>query len=192
MMNANDQFKDFVQRHQRPALAENAVDWGKEREQWLTYLKQLYDCVDEYLKEYVAPGQVRVERSPMELNEENIGTYTATRLKIVIGDEDITLTPIGTLLIGAKGRVDVEGSAGTSRLVLIDKNATDASSMFRVKVTAIPLRRGLRSSVPMEPTPPGPRKIEWTWKIVSRPPVMQFIELNKESFFQMLMEVSNG
>ena len=84
----------------------------------------------------------------MELNEENIGTYTATRLKVVIGDEDITLTPIGTLLIGAKGRVDVEGSARTSRLILIDKNATDASSMFRVKVTAMPSAITLIATLP--------------------------------------------
>ena len=40
--------------------------------------------------------------------------------------------------------------------------------------------------------PPSPKDIEWAWKIVSRPPAMQFIELNKETLFEMLMEVSNG
>jgi hypothetical protein len=38
----------------------------------------------------------------------------------------------------------------------------------------------------------SPKEIEWAWKIVSRPPAMQFTELNKETLFELLMEVSNG
>ncbi len=30
------------------------------------------------------------------------------------------------------------------------------------------------------------------WKIATRPPVINFIDLTKETLFEMLMEVSNG
>jgi hypothetical protein len=40
-----------------------------------------------------------------------------------IGRQEITLTPVGTLLFGSKGRVDVEGPAGRTRLVLVDQQS---------------------------------------------------------------------
>jgi hypothetical protein len=65
--------------------------------------------------------------------------------------------------------------------------------MFRVTVTTMTISPEGRSTppLPLEP-PPSIKKIEWAWKIVSRPPTMQFIELNRETFYEMLMEVSNG
>jgi hypothetical protein len=188
-MNTGSQFKDFVERQQRPASVENAFDPAKERDEWLGYLEQLYSRIADYLKEYTEDNAVAFRWSEIELNEENIGSYTAKRLTIVIGANEIVLTPIGTLLIGSKGRVDVKGSAGTSRLVLIDKKIVNPSQMVHVTVSIIP--PGGRPS-PSPKSPPSSEKIEWTWKIVSRPPVMGFIELNKETFFEMLMEVSNG
>lgn len=186
-MSTDTQFKDFVKRQQRSASVDTAVNWTKERDEWLAHLQKLYDCIGEYLDEYIKSGAIELHEATIELNEENIGAYTAKRLTIVIGPQKILLTPIGTLLIGSKGRVDVEGSAGNSRLVLINKNITHPSQMIRVTVTTIQPGRS-----PTPPPAPPPEKIEWAWKIVSRPPAMQFIDLNKETFFQMLMEVSNG
>jgi hypothetical protein len=220
-MNADAQFKDFVARQQRPASADNAPDWDRERDEWLSYLQQLYDLIAEYLDEYIKSGAIELRRSPIELNEENIGVYEAQRLTIVIGKQEILLTPIGTRLIESKGRVDVEGSAAKSRLVLVDKEITDARRMVRVTLTTIQTVSPSTFSLPLtigeigpERPPSGPRdgpevprltigevglepppsteKIEWAWKIVTRPPNMQFIELNRETFFEMLMEVSNG
>jgi hypothetical protein len=188
-MSTNAQFKDFVERQQRSASVDKTLDWINERDEWLGYLQQLYDRIAEYLDEYVKSGAIKLRESTIELNEENIGVYTAKRLAIIIGAQEILLTPIGTFLIGSRGRVDVEGSAGNSRLVLIDKNITHPRQMVRVTVTTVRPRD--RPTPPPEP-PPLPEKIEWAWTIVSRPPAMQFIELSKETFFDMLMEVSNG
>lgn len=188
-MSADTLFKDFVQRQQHPRSSDEAVDWNKERDEWLGYLQQLYERIAEYLDEYIKGGTIKLRELMIELNEENIGAYKAKRLVIAIGAQEIVFTPVGTLLIGSKGRVDVVGSAGNSRLVLIDKNLTHPRQMFRVTVTTIP--PGGSPTPSPEPTP-SPKEIEWAWKIVSRPPAMQFIELNKETFFELLMEVSNG
>ncbi len=188
-MSTDAQFKAFVEQQRRSISVDKAIDWARERAEWLDYLQQLYSRVAEYLREYTESGTITLRTSEIELNEENIGVYKATRLAIIIGAQEILLTPIGTLLIGSKGRVDVEGSAGNSRLVLIDKKITHPRQMFRTTVTVIPPGGSPQPS----PAPqPSPEKIEWAWKIVSRPPAMQFIDLNKDTFFEMLMEVSNG
>ncbi len=188
-MTADTLFKDFVQRQQQPRSGDEAIDWSKERDDWLDHLAQLYARIAEYLDEYIKGGTIKLHYATIELNEENIGAYEAKRLVIAIGAQEIVFTPVGTLLIGSKGRVDVEGSAGKSRLVLIDKNVTDPRQMIRVTVTAIPARGSPKPS-PMPAS--SPKEIEWAWKIVSRPPAMQFTQLNKETLFEMLMEVSNG
>lgn len=188
-MSAATDFRNFVERQKRPAPVYGSIDWGQERDEWLQYLRQLYNYISGYLEEFIKDGAITIRESLIEINEENIGVYQAKRLAIIIGSQEITLTPIGTLLIGSKGRVDVEGSAGSSRLVLIDKNISSPRQMFSITVTTLPA-----GGVPASPPPsrPPPEKIDWAWKIVSRPPAMQFIELNKDSFYQMLMEVSNG
>ena len=95
------------------------------------------------------------------------------------------LLPIGTLLIGSRGRVDVIGSGATqARLVLIDSKATRAADLVRVYVDL----EGKLPDVPRE----EPREIKWEWKMVTRPPERRFIELTQETFFEMIMEVANG
>ena len=181
-MSADIQFSEFVKRQQRQVAVDNAIDWNKQRDEWLDYLQQLYNNIKEYLASYIDGGEITLRESTTEINEENIGVYSAKKLTILIGVQEITLTPIGTLMIGSKGRVDVEGSAGKSRLVLIDKDVTDARSMFSVSV------RVINPDDPPEPSEPRPpKRIEWAWKIVSSPPSLKFVELYKDSFFVMLM-----
>jgi hypothetical protein len=93
------------------------------------------------------------------------------------------MTPIGTLLIGAKGRVDVVGPAGRARLVLVNSIASGPT----IRVTV---------SIGGKPEPPTaevePKEITWEWKIATSPPAIRYIELTQESLFRALMEVANG
>ncbi len=188
-MSTGAQFKDFVERQQRSASVASAVDWAKQRDEWLESLQQLYSRIAEYLDEYIKSGAITLRRSTIDLNEEDIGAYQAERLTIAIGAQEIVLTPRGTLHIGSKGRVDVEGSAGNSRLVLVNKNITDPRQMVHVTTTTV--RPGGKPT-PSRAPPALPEKIDWVWKVVSRPPIMQFLELNRDTFLEMLLEVSNG
>lgn len=171
-------FDDFVKRQQPPAGilsgAGDVVDWNKEREEWLGYLDALYAKIRLFLKEYIDDGSIRIEFDEISLIEEDIGSYSARAMKVYIGRQEIDLVPVGTLFIGLKGRVDVTGSAGRSRLLLVDKNATTPQSLF-----------GGKPGVLRQP-------IEWVWKIASTPPATRFIDLSNDTLFQLLMEVSNG
>jgi hypothetical protein len=177
-------FDDFVRRQQESAAEAENIDWNKEKEEWLAHLDALYKKIEALLSEYVSSGRIRREYKSVRLNEQHIGPYIAKKMLLTIGAQQVELLPIGTLFIGAKGRVDVVGPAGKAELLLVDKKRD--SWPPRVLVT---VRSGGKSqSVPSKP----PQKVEWEWRIVTRPPERRLTEITQDNFFQLIMEVANA
>lgn len=163
-------FFDFVSNQQPEAVgAENPVDWDKERDEWLEFLQKLYAAVEGFLKGYIEDGKIRVSYSEVLITEDDVGTYTAQEMHIFIGRKVVKLVPVGTMFIGTKGRVDIIGTNGKSRLTLAGKDTTSPRQL--IDATAVK---------------------DWVWKIVSAPPTVRFLELNEDTLFQVLMEVSDG
>jgi hypothetical protein len=179
----NAAFDEFVKSQQEPAHPE--IDWNKKRDEWLERLDELYGRIHEFLTRYVDEGQIQIESQPIDLYEENIGAYSAKQLTVKIGRKRVLFRPVGTLLIGSKGRVDVIGPRGTSvPMLLIDSKARKASDLIRVQV-------GVDGKLPEVPKR-GPGEVSWEWKMITRPPERRFIELNPETFYEMILEVANG
>jgi len=176
------EFSDFINR-QRPPVAkdEKPVDWGAEKEQWLKYLNELYQMVEAFLKEFIENGSIVFEYKRLVLSEENIGEYEVRVMVLTFGTNQIKLTPIGTLLIGTKGRVDMTGPKGTVRMILADKDSTGIKIIVRMLDANAP-------AVQEEAKP-----INWEWKVVvTNAPGMSYQKLTQDTFFNALMEVSNG
>lgn len=161
------------------------IDWEAEKNEWLQYLDILYKDVEIFLYEYVKENRISITYENMNLNEENIGQYTVREMRLAFGNNRLRLTPIGTLLIGTKGRVDMVGPRGTVRLILADKE----SAGIKVIISAQALGRG---AAPTEqPFSQEPRKIDWEWKIVvSTTPQLTYRQLTQEAFFDAIIEVS--
>jgi len=66
-----------------------------------------------FLREYIKAGTISYGFTEIELNEPDIGIYLAKRMDIKIGRQSVSLVPLGTMLIGCKGRVDAQGPAGS-------------------------------------------------------------------------------
>jgi len=177
--NGNADFGAFVKRQQTAAGDGERVDWAKERDDWLDHLKELYDKTESFLAEYIRTGEIKLSYRDIPLNEENIGSYSAPQMILKIGRQEITMTPVGTLFFNMKGRVDVVGPAGQTRLVLVDSEASGPPR----KVTV---------SIGKPKVEAAPKEIKWAWKIATSPPTIQYIELAQDSLFQALMEVANG
>lgn len=182
----NSDFDAFVKRQQSEQQKEAIFDSKQQLEQWLGYLDALYQQITAYLQTYVESGATQIEYKDKTLNEDFAGSYIAREMILKIGRATVTFTPIGTMLVGAKGRVDVQGPAGTARLVLINKLATTARSLIRVTV------RTANDPPPPPPSPEAVTQIEWVWKIATPPPEMKFIELTQEAFFNMILSVANA
>lgn len=180
---ARTDFDKFVQRKKAEEEAVTAFDPKQQLTEWFHYLETLYAKVREFLNSYIQAETARIEYREIELNEEFSGPYTVQQMFIHIGNSTITLRPIGTMLIGSKGRVDVQGPRGTVRLTLINKKIAHARQLIRVRI-----------SRPGDPPPqePEPDQIEWAWKIASPPPEMTFTDLTEDSFFDMILSVADA
>lgn len=99
------EFADFISRQVPAPPPESPPDWAAELQQWLKHLADLYALVDSALADFTAKGQIVIERREIELTEENIGHYKAPSRMIKFGTNTISMVPIGTLLIGTRGRV---------------------------------------------------------------------------------------
>lgn len=134
-------FESFVRQHQPQqddpkATLEQQVSAQEEIEQWLSYLDQLYATIRSYLETYIRAKQIEVEASTIRLFEEPLGFYESPSLLLRVGKIEIQFEPVGTFLIGTKGRVQVTGPAGSAALILVSKEARDVASMVRVRSNA--------------------------------------------------------
>ena len=169
-------FDDFVQReHEAARRAEEAsIDWQAEKDQWLYQLDKLYARVSGFLKPYIDAGQISISESDIELNEEHIGIYTAKQKTVVIGTKSITLEPLGTIMAGSRGRVDVVGPFTRAQLTLLESSS---ESMLIPSTNTRP-RSGIQRLA----------EGRWNWKIIMR----DTLDLNRDNFLKVLLEVANG
>jgi len=172
---ASTSFDVFVQREQEAARRADAasIDWQAEKNEWLFQLDSLYARVSGFLKPYIDAGQISMADSDIELTEDHLGVYPVKLRIITIGTKSITLEPLGTIQTGSRGRVDVVGPLTRAQLSLLDA-ATETM--------LIPSTNG-RNRTGMKRLSDG----RWVWKIVTR----DVLELNRENFLNLLMEVAN-
>lgn len=176
-------FDSFVQQQQDKKTELNEF-WGRQRDQYIEYVNKVYESIEEFLSAWTSTGAVTIQYHEQEIHEENTGVYLVRKCIIAIGNKFIALTPVGTQLIGTKGRIDISGPFGRSRLILADKEATGLRfKMLHVDPNA--------SGAPKNDQHPE-KEIDWTWKIVSNPPNMKFDDFNRENFLSKIMEISNA
>ncbi len=174
-------FDEFVNQ-QAEWTSQQEIDWSKQLEEWMGYLDAFYSRVKCFLQKYVTEGKVQIDSGKRQLHEGSIGAYDAQFLVVTIGSSKIHFEPIGTNLIGAKGRVDMNGPRGTVRFVLVPQGSSGPKINIRV--------RDLSEELPTQEAKPS--ITEWAWKIATPPPNIKYIELEEESFYSAMMEVVNG
>lgn len=174
-------FEDFINR-QAAETAEQEINWPQQRDEWLQYLGQFYKTVEQFIDKYVKAEKIQLTSHNKKIHEEYIGEYEAKSLELKIGSSTIRFDPVGTNLIAAKGRVDMIGSKGTVKFVLVPKDSAGP-------------RIALRVYTENEKPPaaePAQAVTEWAWKISTPPPNVRFEEIEEESFYAAMMEVTNG
>lgn len=111
----------LISSHQNRAASAGVqqINWQTRRVKWLDALAKLYDRIQrELVFAGVSPDHIQETRHT--LTEESLGTYEATGLKVQIGTGSVTFTPIGSVIIGGYGRVDVYGPRGEVKLIAVD------------------------------------------------------------------------
>ncbi|MEV4782036.1 hypothetical protein [Burkholderia sp. LMU1-1-1.1] len=171
-----DKFMQFIQEQTAVASDETAgaMSIEQDKRRWLSKLDELKKLVNDWLNAYVEKG-IKTSTRMVPLTEEQTGTYQAPQIEITVGQAVVKLKPIGTFLIGAWGRVDMEGPRGVCRLILVPKRAKNPLFAFDEK-----------------PIPEQVAMPDLVWKIMPAPPALAYIELTREMFLDMLMKVVRG
>ena len=159
------------------------MDWNEKLAVWLRELDALYSAMEGYLKSYTESGQIKAERRTVQLTEDYLGTYDAESLVLCIGDDEVVAKPIGTLLVGSRGRVDLSGPRKTLRIVLLEKGGP----AIRIRISG--------TDDPVETTSRSPWRGEVDhngWYFVTLPPAATATALDGDSFRDAIMDVAGA
>ena len=182
---AADTFDEFVKRHTQEAeKPSDTFDPKKTLSQWKENLNELYCAIETYLQSYIDTNQITIKRDEIQITEESLGTYPTDALTIKIGDQKVSLKPIGTMLIGVYGRVDISGPLKTLRIVLMEKGGPSLN-------VSVSNDGGATDDSSSRPFIRG--EIDHRgWYFVTQPPNALAIAVGEDSFKDVLMEITGG
>jgi hypothetical protein len=118
-------------------------------QEWKDAVASLFAEIRRYLEEYEKDGSLSFSEETTRLTEESLGSYGVPLMKITAGPAVILVEPVGRLVIGAFGRVDMhrQGQAGEQQRLMflrMPKSTTDATPIWHLRM---PVES--RSSVPL-------------------------------------------
>lgn len=161
-------FDDFIRKQQRKPN----MDSDKKLSEWLEYVSDFYKKVEEFLSEYKEKGLVDYDYLDKTIIEKYIGSYSIKILDITFGEHTVRLEPIGTDIIGAKGRIDLLGENGRVNFIL-------RLSLMDCMKYASQIASSEESLEPVEPK----------WQIPTAPPRITYKDFTQENFLDALLEV---
>lgn len=120
MTNLQALVSSYQHRSEQAAQIDAVASERKER--WLAELSALNDFVRNTLVSVGVPEE-NIQSFDVRIQEDRLGQYQARGLIVRIGDADVRFTPVGSMLIGAFGRVDVSSSSGRGTTVKLVADA---------------------------------------------------------------------
>ena len=113
---AIDSFEEFLKKKNRD---EKPIDWALRKTNWLNSVDEFYRNVNNWLTPFIKGSLLNIERNDMQIYEQYIGHYYAPKLDIRIGNDIVSLTPKGTMIAGAYGRIDLRGPK--SEIIILEE-----------------------------------------------------------------------
>ncbi|MCP4696958.1 MAG: hypothetical protein GY862_08930 [Gammaproteobacteria bacterium] len=149
----------------------DAIDWSRRKTFWLeaieTFYKQLFFWITPLRKNGLLDWKIIRETR----TEPYVGHYEFEKVILSMSGEVVTIEPVGILLIGVFGRIDMKGSRGTTKLVLVPKEFSEP----KIEAHVPPLSMD-----------------RLTWKIATPPPGIHYFELDDNSFSEALLSIIGG
>lgn len=134
---------------------------------------------EEWLKEL--DGYVQYRRCPYSISEEMLGTYSVEALKVHMHHVTIEFRPVGTILIGSPGRIDMYVNHKENQgMFLMIREKLERMRPFNVNQ----IINGKR-----EATKPAADEDlgAFVWKYVDTSGDREYISLNAQTFQQILL-----
>jgi hypothetical protein len=168
---------DFIAKKEKER---SDFDWDGRKDFWLGAVDALYKDVNKWLEKYVKNGKIEIETTLKKLHEENLGPYEIPLMIIFIQGEKVVLDPIGTLILGGYGRVDLKGKNGTVKLIYLEESSKGIMGHVTISDDSNPVQKARTGRNAEE---------KLIWKIATAPPEIKLQHLNKKSFQEVLLQV---
>lgn len=145
-------------------------------------VNELYALIDDdWLKAYIENDEIKTSYRDIQITEELLGSYPVREKIIEIGRHIFILRPIGTILIGTPGRVDLLYQSRKVMFVLVGENVKSPRMQITIKINGEIEGRGKEKD-------PG----RLVWKYTQRDGVMTYHDLSADSFQKLLMNLTDG
>jgi len=178
-------FKEFVeQEREKTESWKNSIHWEGRKQSYLNRIEELLYNVEKFLGEFTESNDIQIKKRKKKIQEEFIGQYEVPVLRIQLFGKQAALIPVGTLIIGTPGRVDLVGPIETKRIILTDKDKDRPQPPVGYSCLWLEEDQKLAEIKAQES-----QEREFVWKIITDPPDIHYIELNKDSFLSSLQEV---
>lgn len=107
---------EFLRQQKKAGSSRLRVQRQKE---WLDAVEDILGRIRSWLAEAQREKLVKIHPDKIKITEENLGTYTAPYLVLTAAGKTVKVKPIGSTIIGADGRVDMESANGTFMFLYI-------------------------------------------------------------------------
>lgn len=91
----------------RQKKSENKIDWEGQKNSWINDVSNLFNAIEEMFREYETEGLITFASGRLNMREQYIGDYQIPTLDFKLIGESILFRPIGTVIVGSHGRIDV-------------------------------------------------------------------------------------
>ena len=152
---------------------------------WREQLNVLYQDIQSWLLEY--GDKINFQFMETELTEELLGSYIVPSASIIVGNKQAQLIPVGTILIGTKGRVDLSGPAGTAKFILADRDVTRPKIILEEFISEADREEKRREKQEQSNLP-----TDWVWKATTSAPHIKYTTLTQDIFLDCLLGVLNA
>jgi len=177
-------FKAFIEKEKSVDSRIKSINWEERKNLYLYRLKTLFRDVEVFLRQFTESNDIQIKKGKKRIEEDYIGKYEVPVLRIQLYEKYATLVPVGTLMIGTPGCVDLVGEIETIRFALADKNEDHPqppTSFSLIWLEEDDKNEEIRTQ--------DCRKCDYVWKIMTAPPYIRYLELNEDSFLSALQEV---
>ncbi len=101
------------------------IHWNEVRDEWIQTVSNFLVLVKSWLAEEIQDGLIQIEECTEVINEEHLGSYSISSLKLHKIGKALSLRPVGRLIIGAQGRIDLESKSSGERVILLHLSAEE-------------------------------------------------------------------
>lgn len=182
------QFTEFLKRKQLQEKSSSQIDWKRRRDVWLDQVQSLIQQVCLWLQPYQEQGLLDIKHFRHAIYEEvmgEYGRYEAPGIAISMGLETVSLMPVGMVVLGGLGRVDMDGPLGQIKMVLSDSDRAPAFRVVRVW-TSMPVEAPTQNSAENRLSSIHDRMASAKWYFVPPDSQQTMLLVNADTFTETL------